>query len=129
MSCGCQPVTVPVAASTAAADPLAPAAGLERDGAIDGVPQDVVTQAFRLTTPGEVAVVEAENRVFLVRLDRIIPADLTGDEAQQVISGVGNRLTDSLQSDLFDAYARALQASHGVTLNQSALNAANARIQ
>lgn len=123
------PATATPATATAGADPLAPAAGLERDGAIDGVPQDVVTQAFRLTTPGEVAVVEAENRVFLVRLDRIIPADLTGDEAQQVISGVGNRLTDSLQSDLFDAYARALQASHGVTLNQSALNAANARIQ
>lgn len=117
------------ATPTPGPDPLAPVSGLERDGAIDGVPQDVVAQAFRLTTPGEVEVVEAENRVFLVRLDRIIPADLTADEAQQVVSGVGSRLTDSIQSDLFDAYARALQASHGVTLNQSALNAANARIQ
>ncbi|WP_246026663.1 peptidylprolyl isomerase [Paracoccus luteus] len=117
------------AAVPAPAATLVPVAGLERDGAIEGVPGDVVSHAFRLKEPGEIAVVEAENRVFLVRLDRIIPADLTVDEAQRVVDGVGNRLTESLQADLFDAYARALQVSHGVTLNQSALNAANARIQ
>ena len=67
--------------------------------------------------------------MFLIRLDAIRPADLSAAESQPVLSGVSARLTESVQSDLFEAYVRALQASHGVTLNDSALNAANAMIQ
>ena len=73
--------------------------------------------------------VEAEGRVFLIRLDGIKPADLSAEEAAPVVNGVDQRLTESLQSDLFQAYARALQAQHGITLNDGALAAADARIQ
>lgn len=105
------------------------ATDVERDTGIEGVPQAVVAQGFRLAEPGEVAVVEAEGRVFLIRLDGVKPADLKAEEAAPVVSGVTQRLTDSLQSDLFQAYARALQARHGITLNDGALAAADARIQ
>ena len=56
-------------------------------------------------------------------------ADLTADEAVPVVEGVTRRLTDSVRSDLFEAYVRALQATHGVRLNSAAIAAANARIQ
>lgn len=102
---------------------------VERDTGIEGVPQAVVAEGFRLAEPGEVAVVEAEGRVFMIRLDGIKSADLTTEEAAPVVNGVTQRLTDSLQSDLFQAYARALQARHGITLNDGALAAADARIQ
>ena len=55
--------------------------------------------------------------------------DLTADEAVPVVEGVTRRLTDSVRSDLFEAYVRALQATHGVRLNSAAIAAANARIQ
>ena len=105
------------------------ATDVERDTGIEGVPQAVVAQGFRLAEPGEVSVVEAEGRVFLIRLDGIKPADLSAEEAAPVVNGVAQRLTESLQSDLFQAYARALQAQHGITLNDGALAAADARIQ
>lgn len=114
---------------------LAPAQGfqvatdVERDTGIEGVPQSVVADGFRLTEPGEVAAVEAEGRVFIIRLDAIKPADLAAEEAEPIIAGVENRLTNSLQSDLFNAYARALQAKHGITINDGALAAADARLQ
>ena len=105
------------------------ATDVERDTGIEDVPQAVVAQGFRLAEPGEVSVVEAEGRVFLIRLDGIKPADLSAEEAAPVVNGVDQRLTESLQSDLFQAYARALQAQHGITLNDGALAAADARIQ
>ena len=105
------------------------ATDVERDTGIEGVPQAVVAQGFRLAEAGEVSVVEAEGRVFLIRLDGIKPADLSAEEAAPVVNGVDQRLTESLQSDLFQAYARALQAQHGITLNDGALAAADARIQ
>ena len=105
------------------------ATDVERDTGIEDVPQAVVAQGFRLAEPGEVSVVEAEGRVFLIRLDGIKPADLSAEEAAPVVNGVAQRLTESLQSDLFQAYARALQAQHGITLNDGALAAADARIQ
>ena len=75
------------------------------------------------------AVGEAEGRVFLIRLDAIRAADLSAEEAAPIVEGVSDRLTSSLQSDLFNAYARALQATHGVTINDGALAAADARLQ
>ena len=124
----------PAADATTAARPtatitLAPAADVERDTGIEGVPGDVTAAAFRLKAPGETAVVEADGRVFLIRLDATRAADLTADEAVPVVEGVTRRLTDSVRSDLFEAYVRALQATHGVRLNSAAIAAANARIQ
>ena len=42
---------------------------------------------------------------------------------------VGDRLEQSLQSDLFDYYARAVQREAGISLDQSAINAINAQVQ
>lgn len=119
---GAEPAPSPSVAFQAATD-------VERDSGIEGVPQAVIADGFRLTEPGEVAAVEAEGRVFLIRLDAIKPADLSSDEAAPIVAGVADRLTNSLQSDLFNAYARALQAKHGVKLNDGALAAADARLQ
>lgn len=138
-----EPGSADAAAATpvTGAEPAAPAApvaprvtfssapGVERDTGIEDVPAEVTADAFRLAEPGEMTVVEAEGRVFMVRLDATRPADLTSEDAAQIMQGVGNRLADSLQSDIFQAYARAIQSRRGMWLNDSALAAANARIQ
>ena len=125
-------------AAGSAADQPTPAPGLpalqsapavERDTGIEAVPAEVTAAAFRLTEPGESVVVEAENRVFLIRLDAVHPADLTTDESGPIVSGVTNRLTESLRADLFDAYARAIQAERGIRIDSAAIAAADALIQ
>lgn len=114
----------PVAAPT-----LKVAAGLSREGGLDGLPADVVTRAFRLTEPGDSEVVEAGDRVFLIRLDKVIPADLKAEDAALVLTGVRKRQTESLRGDLLDYTARGVQTTRGVRLDAAALAAANARLQ
>ncbi|MBV0891015.1 SurA N-terminal domain-containing protein [Paracoccus sp. Z118] len=106
-----------------------PATGLSRDGFIDGVPADVIATAFQIAEPGDAEVVTTGDRVFLVRLDAVHEADLTGDDAAMTMNAVRQRLTGSLQGDLFEYYARAIQTANGLEINAGAIAAANAQIQ
>ena len=123
------------AAPEAEQAPAAPApewtaqTGLTRDGWIETAPQDLVTRAFAMKQPGEIETVDARDRVFLVRLDAIHPADLTGEDAQRVISAVSGRMAQSLQIDIFDYYARAAQIQGGLRIDQQTINAINAQVQ
>lgn len=116
------------------ASPPAPPQGkaetnLARGGFITGVPQALVSQAFEIEAPGTTDVIDAENRVFLVTLDQIHAAQTTGDEADQLRDGINSRNSDLLRQDVFDYYARALQAKDGATVNQTAVDAVNAQAQ
>ena len=103
--------------------------GLARSDWMDGLPPQLLSQAFAVTEPGQAEVVDAGDRVFVVRLDQINDADLSQPDAAQVLDGVRSRLDQSLQVDLFDYYARYAQRQSAVELNQSAINAINAQVQ
>ncbi|WP_323716954.1 peptidylprolyl isomerase [Paracoccus aminovorans] len=124
-----QPAAPSAAAAAVVADPGTPETNLARGGFIKGLPQDVVAGAFAIKEPGETEVVDADNRVFLITLDQIRPAAAEGDEAEQIRDGIANRLADSLRQDVFDYFARALQAQSGTTVNQTAVDAVNAQVQ
>ncbi|MCF3972269.1 SurA N-terminal domain-containing protein [Paracoccus salsus] len=100
-----------------------------RDGWIESVPAEIIARAFSIDQTGEIEVVDAGNRVFLVRLDAIGEADLTSEDALRVMDAVTARLSQTLQADLFDYYARAAQRLGGLQLNQSAINAIDAQVQ
>ena len=51
--------------------------------------RDVVAEAFQIKEPGDAEVVDADDRVFLVTLDKIHPAATDGDEAAQIRDGIG----------------------------------------
>ncbi|TJZ94266.1 peptidylprolyl isomerase [Paracoccus gahaiensis] len=103
--------------------------GLSRNDWMDGLPPELLSQAFALSEPDEAEVVDAGDRVFLVRLDGINEADLTGEDAAQILEGVRARLVQSLQADLFDYYARHAQREAQVQLNMQAIDAINAQVQ
>ncbi|WP_272858065.1 SurA N-terminal domain-containing protein [Paracoccus stylophorae] len=103
--------------------------GLTRDGWIEGVPPEIVSHVFTIDRPGEIEIVDADNRVFLVRLDAIHEADLSDQDAVRVTDAVSDRLSQSMQADIFDYYARAAQRQGGVQINQQAINAINAQVQ
>ena len=65
----------------------------------------------------------------MVTLDQIHPAQTSGPEAGQMRDGIQNRLADSLRQDVFDYFARAVQAQAGATVNQTAVDAVNAQAQ
>ncbi|MGR3401952.1 SurA N-terminal domain-containing protein [Paracoccus sp. (in: a-proteobacteria)] len=103
--------------------------GLTRDGWIDNLPRQVVAQAFALKEPGEIEVVDADERVFLVRLDAVQKADLDSEDARGVKNAIASRMGQSLQDDIFDYYSRAAQRQGGLQINQQAINAINAQVQ
>lgn len=107
----------------------ATAQDVTRDGWIEGAPAETVARAFDLDEPGDIGVVDAENRVIVLRLDAIHQADLAAEDAQPISAAVEARLGQSLQSDIFDYYARAVQREAGIQLDQSAINAINAQVQ
>lgn len=116
-------------AQTAPADADMVQTGLARGGYITGVPQGVVTQAFEIAKPGDAEVVDTENRVFLVTLDKINTADIETEEAGQLREGISNRMADSMRQDVFDYFVRALQTRSGIEVNQTAIDAVNATAQ
>ncbi|MDB6179424.1 SurA N-terminal domain-containing protein [Paracoccus sp. Z330] len=101
---------------------------IRRDGWIEQAPADILEHAFSMKEIGAVDIVDAQQRVFLVRLDAIHQADLEQEEALQVKEAVGARLGQSLQADLFDYYARAAQQNGGLRVDQAALSAINAQV-
>ncbi|MDO5620617.1 MAG: SurA N-terminal domain-containing protein [Paracoccus sp. (in: a-proteobacteria)] len=104
-------------------------AALDRDGSIDLQPLELVSSAFALKEAGDSAVVDADNRVFVVALDAIHAADTEGERAADVAQLLEQRVSQSLQSDLFDYYLRAAQTDAGISLNPQALAAAAQRVQ
>ncbi|MEE2862229.1 MAG: peptidylprolyl isomerase [Paracoccus sp. (in: a-proteobacteria)] len=103
--------------------------GLSRSDWMDGLPPQLLSQAFALSEPGDVDVVDAGNRVFLLRLDAINDADLDGEDAGPIRQAVQARLDQSIQADIFDYYARHVQRGAELQLNQQAINAINAQVQ
>lgn len=103
--------------------------GLKRDGWIEELPQDLVSQAFDIAAPGEVEITEADGRVFLLRLDSVQETDQDEEEALRVRDALRQRLSQSLQSDIFDCYTRSVQEDAGISVNQQVINAINAQVQ
>ncbi|MDO6667699.1 SurA N-terminal domain-containing protein [Paracoccus sp. 1_MG-2023] len=103
--------------------------GLSRDAYMDGLPPQLLAQAFDLDEPGETEVVDAGDRVFLVRLDQVTEADLSDDNAAGIRDALSARLNQSLQGDIFDFYARHVQRNLDVTVNQQAVESVNSQVQ
>ncbi|MBK4215932.1 SurA N-terminal domain-containing protein [Paracoccus caeni] len=123
------PEPAPAAAPNVIARDWKAAPAISRDGWIDTVPQDVVTRAFSMGDPGEIEIVDAENRVFLVRLDAVHQADLDTPDAGRISGAVTERLSGSMQGDIFDYYAREAQRLGGVEVNQSSINTVETQVQ
>ncbi|MDO5613953.1 MAG: SurA N-terminal domain-containing protein [Paracoccus sp. (in: a-proteobacteria)] len=100
-----------------------------RDGWIDGVPPDVIARAFSITEPGDTEIAEAQGRVFLITLDAIHAADLSVEQAGQVLNAVRMQAQRSLQQDVFDYFTRAIQTQAGVTINQNVINMVHTQAQ
>lgn len=104
------------------------APGVTRDGWIENAPEGTVARGFAMGQPGETVAFGDGSRVVLVRLDAETPADLASDDAQPVVAAVRDRIGGAMQADVFDYYARAVQAQAGITLDQSAIEALDAQM-
>ncbi|WP_284162947.1 peptidyl-prolyl cis-trans isomerase [Frigidibacter sp. SD6-1] len=93
----------------------------------DAVPE--VGQAIFAMVAGESRVVEAAGRVFLVTLNAVTPADPADAAVAARRAQTEATLSQSLARDVFEQFARTLQANAGLSLDQAAVAAVNAQMQ
>ena len=97
-----------------------------RDAFIDGTPPAFIADVFDMT-PGDWRVIPGNSDVILVRLDAISPADQNSDDAKAIKEQFLANSTQELGIDVENAFARALEAEAGVTLNRPVINAIHAQ--
>jgi peptidyl-prolyl cis-trans isomerase D len=106
--------------------PLGTERALTREAFVEGTPGGFVTAVFEMAE-GDIRVVSDESGAWIVRIDRVIPADQNAPEALALKSIFGQQATQEVTSDLLDAFTQALTAQKGLEINQSAINAVHAQ--
>jgi peptidyl-prolyl cis-trans isomerase D len=74
---------------------------------------------------GEARVIEAEDFIAVVRLDRIVPAPTEGEDAEALRGAIAAEAVRAIAADAFSAFTGALSTEAGITLDQSVINAVN----
>jgi len=106
--------------------PLGTERALTREAFVEGTPGGFLTAVFDMAE-GDIRVVSDESGAWIVRLDRVIPADQNSPEALALKSIFRQQATQEATSDLLDAFTQALTAEKGLEINQSAINAVHAQ--
>ncbi len=102
--------------------------GLTRDAFLEGYPQSLLGTVFDMGL-GQIEILEGPDAVYLVRLDAILPPDPQDPDATFLRSVLANQANQGMAQDVFNAYSQAVQASAGLELDQTAINAVNASLQ
>jgi peptidyl-prolyl cis-trans isomerase D len=101
--------------------------GMTRTNFGRNLPPELVTAAFDLEAE-EARVVRAGGEVYLVRLDKVTPADRAAPGYANLQDGLRSELTQGMAQDILTELARAIEQHAGLEINQTALNAVNAQI-
>jgi peptidyl-prolyl cis-trans isomerase D len=101
---------------------------LSRQGRIEGAPAEAVAALFK-AAEGAVEVFAADEATFVIRLDKIIPAAATGDDATALRDAITVQTQQAIATDAFEAFTAAISAEAGISLDQTAITAVNAQFQ
>ncbi len=93
-----------------------------RNGFVADAPDMLLPEVFKLAE-GAVQVIEAAGFTAVVQLDRILPAETTGEDAEAMQEALAAQVQQAIAADAFAAFTNALTAEAGITLDQSAINA------
>jgi peptidyl-prolyl cis-trans isomerase D len=102
--------------------------GIQREGFVQGLPRSLIAAAFDMD-PGETAIHPASDPdtgapvVFVVTLDAVSAAETDTDEARQILEGYSESVRQAIASDLFAYFARQLESSVPVEINEAAVQA------
>jgi peptidyl-prolyl cis-trans isomerase D len=105
---------------------LTPVENASRGGFIEALPPSAILEVFKLDK-GKVAVIDAGDKVALVRLTAITDVDLNQAENASTLDRVKKQLNAQVSFDLLDYFSKALQTKAGVTLNRQIISQVNAQ--
>ncbi|GHG87703.1 peptidyl-prolyl cis-trans isomerase [Pseudodonghicola xiamenensis] len=101
--------------------------GLTRTAFLEDSSPDLMTQVFTMA-PGEIRIIPGDQMVQIVRLNEVLPPEETPD-LDAMRKGIAQQIDQSLAQQIFNAYARDAQLRAHPTVDQRALNAAQANFQ
>ncbi|MCX7645992.1 MAG: peptidyl-prolyl cis-trans isomerase [Rhodobacteraceae bacterium] len=101
--------------------------GLARDSFLEGAPEGLVADAFGLPQGGIAIRAGEDGSVHLVEVTAIIPQDPESEEAATLRESIGTAAAQGIAQDALNRFIAALEAEAGISLNQSAINAAHAQ--
>lgn len=93
---------------------------------MEGTPIALLITTFELDETTATTSVASESGTILVKLLDVSSPDLGTDEAKIFLAQLSQQGSAGLAADVFELYGHAVQARHGLTLNQTALNAVHA---
>ncbi len=102
-------------------------ASATRSTKLPAIPADVLAAAFTLK-PEDVVKVNANGIVALVRLDAIKPADLLSEDSKADIEALSQQTAQSIAQDAYELFSTAMTTQGGLTIDQAAITAVQARM-
>lgn len=99
-----------------------------RTGYVADASAEIGKQAFEMTA-GTSRVIDDQDKVYLMTLDAVAPADMAGAAAKGQHDQIKASLSQSISRDIFEMFTRAAQADVGISLNPQVIAAVNAQMQ
>lgn len=93
-----------------------------------GTPPEFIETVFAMSE-GDVTLIDGNERLFVLRLDRIAPPGEDDPELAQLRSGLAGQAAGNIAQDLYQVLADDIRTRAGITLDQQALNAVHANFQ
>ncbi len=96
---------------------------VSRTNFIDEAPVGMLAEVFDLEENGVTFVQGPNGLSALVELTDISAPDMTSEQAQAVLGQLNQVASEGLAADVFELFGQAAQAKHGLSLDQTAVNA------
>ncbi len=91
-------------------------------------PPEFIETVFAMSE-GSVTLIDGNERLFVLRLDRITPPREDDPELVQLRSGLADQAAGNIAQDLYQVLADDIRSRAGITLDEQALNAVHANFQ
>ena len=102
-------------------------ASATRSTKLPAIPADVLAAAFTLK-PEDVVKIDANGIVALVRLDAIKPADMASEGSKADMDALSQQTAQSIAQDAYELFSTAMTTQGGLTIDQAAITAVQARM-
>ncbi len=100
---------------------------LTRRSQIEGTTSDFSETAFALAA-GEATVIPTDTGALVLRVDSVAAADAEDEAVAGEAQAVADQVSGALAQDVFEAYARAIQAGSEVRIDDRAITAVHAQL-
>lgn len=99
---------------------------IRRQDLLPDLPPTTAPQVFQLASEGDVVMIPGAQAAHIVRLDAINAAARDAPDTSILLTILEQTITQSMATDIFEAYGQAAQADAGISTNSGVINSVHA---